>query len=330
MKRKNFNKPVQFKRQTLNMLEGVIDFCLDPVNVDITDLIPDFKQNVLAVNDDVTGIKNILGTRLFITYSQQKAYLRKELSEALFFVTNPVAAYAFSKKQFDLESQMSKSISNYLKLKPSELISFAQTVINVVTPMLPAIVNTGVDQNALDAIADARTAFIPYANKPVEHKDDKKTETQKIIFFLTDAMNIIYGEMDRLAVQFKSKGYENYLNGYKNRRKLKNYGVKHAHASVDVFLGDALPVKGAKVQVEGTDLFGFTDAQGHVSVTTVTPGMHGLIITSSEFPQTITVPAKEFIKGKPTYFTVNVNLFNVPAPQPAKESVGESPQHQNA
>ncbi|MEP7169317.1 MAG: hypothetical protein ABI855_08090 [Bacteroidota bacterium] len=323
MKRKNFNKPVQFKRQTLNMLEGTTDYCLDPANILITDLIPDFKQNVLAVDKDVKDIQKLRGPRLFITFGQQKNFLRKGLSENLFSVTNPVAAYAFSKQNFDLESQMSKSISEYMKLKPAALISFAQTVITIVTQMLPSIVNTGVNQTALEAIAQARTAFIPYANKPVDNKDDDKTDTQEIIRLLTDAMNITYGEMDRYAVQFKKLGKINFLNGYKNRRKLKNYGVKHAHASVDVLIGDAIPVKGAKVQVEGSDLFGFTDAKGHVSVSKVSPGMHGLIITSSEFPQPIHVPAKEFIKGKPTYFTVNVNLFDVPAPQ-------ETTQNQNA
>jgi hypothetical protein len=200
--KRNFNKPVQFRREYLNMLESTANYCLDEKNISITDLIPDFKQSVLTMDADVKAIRDLLGPRLFITYGQQKKFFRKELCEAIFYVSNPVAAYAFSKQNFDLESQMSKSISDYMKLKPAALISFAQTVINIVTPILPAIINTGVNQNSLDNIAQACTAFIPYANKPVDNKDKEKTETQEIIRLLTHAMNITYALMDRYAVQF--------------------------------------------------------------------------------------------------------------------------------
>lgn len=77
------------------------------------------------------------------------------------------------------------------------------------------------------------------------------------------------------------------------------------------------------MQVEGTDLFGFTNPQGHISVSKVPPGNHHLVITSPSFTEPVYSETKEFIKGKPTYFTVNVNAFIIPAPQ-------ETPQNQNA
>jgi hypothetical protein len=319
MQRKNFNKPVQFKHKYLEMLESTCNFCLDPNNVSTTDLVPDFKSNVLKVDVDVKAIRDILGPRLFITYGSQKQYLRKELSMAVFAVTNPVAAWAFGEKNFDLESQMSKSISTYMRLKPANLISFSQTVIDVVDPLLLSITGTGVNQQSLDSISDARTAFIPWANKPVNERNSEKTETQEIIRLLTDGMNITIGQLDRLAVQFKELDKINFLNGYKNRRKLKNYGAKHAHASVDVFMGDSLPVK-AKVQVEGTDLYKNTDSKGHASVSPVTPGSHRLIITAEGLPEPFITEAKDFVKGKPTYFTINLQgIFNIPAPQENKQ-----------
>src|SRR5204862_6304981 len=48
-----------FPYTTLFRSEGVTNYCLDEANVSITDLIPDFRQNVIAVKNDLNGIQGL-------------------------------------------------------------------------------------------------------------------------------------------------------------------------------------------------------------------------------------------------------------------------------
>ena len=81
---------------------------------------------------------------------------------------------------------------------------------------------------------------------------------------LTDAINITYFQLDKYAVQFKQMGKNEYFINYTNRRELKNYGTRHAHASVDVFIGDStIPVMNAVIKVENSMAKGKTDKNGH-------------------------------------------------------------------
>ena len=119
--------------------------------------------------------------------------------------------------------------------------------------------------------------------------------------------------LDRYALRFKQMGHTDYYCNYINRRELKHYGTKHAHASVDVLMGDSnAPVQNAVITVSGVTIQSKTDNNGHCTVSPVPQGMHSITVTAKGFPTPVTTEAQAFIKGKPTYFTVNMNEFNVP------------------
>ena len=316
MASRNINKSVQLKKQYIYMLEDTTNYCLDPLNIGTTKLVPDFEAGMVIVNTKVNSIIAGLGPRLIMTkgWADQKEYYRKALVQNIFAVSSPVAGYANANSKFDLAKQMSRSVSAYLKLKPNELASFASTMVTVITPMLSSIIKTGVTLASLDAITTSRAALVPYINKPTTSKEDLKSDTERLVRLLTEAINITYFQLDKFAVQFKQMGKLDYYTNYINRRKLKNYGVKHAHASVNVFMGDTnSPIKGAVVTVNGTKLKAVnTNANGHCSASPVPPGMHTITVKAPGFPNPVTSAPQEFIKGKPTYFTINITDFQLP------------------
>ena len=324
MATRNIDKPVQYKTQYIYMLQDVTGYCLDPLNRPTTKLIPDFETGMLTVDDHVKTIVSILGPRLTMVegWGDQKKYYRDLLCEAMFAVSSPVAGWAIANNQRDLAKQLSRTITDYQKMKPNNLESQATNIVTIVTPLLPSIIKTGVTQAALDAIISARASFIPYANKPANSKKGSKAESEMVTKLLTEAINITYFQLDRYSIRFKQMGKFAFFFNYKSRRKLSNYGARHANAIVDVFAGDALPLDNAMVTLNGTKLKAVTKG-GHCVLSPVPPGMYSITVTSSLFPNPVTTEPQEFVKGKPTYFTVNMTEFNLPAAPQQKDKVSK-------
>jgi hypothetical protein len=321
------NKKQNFDFPQYDMLTLCVEFATG--NQATTDLILDFKTNINSVKSKLNLInilmadekQNNTGTTI------QKRELKYALADRMFEVSEPFSAYAAGKNNNEWYTAFSKSIWAYKHMRPSVLISQADKIIAVVTPLLPQLTGTTIVQSTLDAIQDARDAFSPFATKPRSKTVAKNDALTQMVTLLRDAMSITRRQLDRLSVGFITLNKQSYYNEWLRSRKLTPYGTLTTRASIDVFMGDAnSPVQDALIKIDGTPLKGITDAQGHVTISRVPfKDPQNLTVTAPGFENPVHAGPYTFKKGKATHITLNMNEFSIPEPVSENTSV-PSPQ----
>lgn len=152
------NKKQNFSFPQYDMLSLCIELGTAPENEHIVDLIPDFKTTLGIVKSKVDLVTILLapGSQNTTGTAQQKRELKFTLADRIFEVSDPFAAYADGKGNDEWYTAFSKTIWVYRSMRPSMLISEADNIISTITPLLPQLSGTTINQGSLTAILDAR------------------------------------------------------------------------------------------------------------------------------------------------------------------------------
>jgi hypothetical protein len=312
------NKKQRFSYPQYDMLTLCVEQTTSAENQPKTDLISDFKEDILLLKSKTDAISLLIapGKQNTTGTAKQKCELKFDLAQKTFWVSEPFIAFAARSGDMELYHAWSKPIWKYREMRPSKLISEASLLIETVTPYLSQLSGTTISQNALDEIAQARDLFAPFAAKPRSKVVSKHDKLTQMVTLLKEAMDITRMRLDHLAVGYLTLNEQSFYNQWVRCRKLTPYGTLTTRASVDVYMGDAnAPIKGALVQVNNTPLKGTTNASGHTTIPRVPFKEEQFItVTAPGFPQPVKAGPFIFKKGKALHITINMNEFNIPEP----------------
>lgn len=312
----------KFNYAQLDMAHEVVN--LAQKNQTITNLVPDFADTIIIVDEKIRAIDAILAPQSAnnkgISYDKQT--IKTMLADAIFGIAHPVAGYAASKNNQTLEQKLNKAYSGIRKMRDQKISSFASEVIELVTPLLAQIVSTGITQQTLDALDHTNQAFQAVVTAPRNAKVIRKQLTETLSSKMEDVMGNIKRTLDRLSARYNAIGQKEFSLQYKASRKLQPYGNTHTRADVTVTMGDSnSPVMDALVEIEGTSLKAITTKDGKCTISPTPIGNRKLIVTAPGFKDPIATQAYAFKRGKATRITVAMTQFNIPASTPAATPV---------
>ena len=247
----------------------------------ITDTIVAFKNGITALNVKITAIQTTSGEAdLAITgVTANKNQLQEALVQSTFSVISPVKAYAVLLDPPDttLEAQMDLSVSELREKNDDQIGQDAQTLLNIVNPLVPELVDVGITpaiitswqvdiNNYLGALANPRIAITHRASL-----------TAELVTLFGEANEILKKILDPISISFKAAN-PHYYSDYKKAREIIDRGKGTTRVKGICTGPDGEPIFNVTVKINEQDLQATTDVDG-------------LYILKPEAPATITLTA---------------------------------------
>jgi hypothetical protein len=184
------------------------------------------------------------------------------MATATALVCSKTRAYALRFQQPELAAQMDTSATRIFKMKDADILGYATSVVNLLTPLLPEedYIPYGITAASLDAITGMAIRFnnlIGVVRQTGSNNTIVNTEIDKTI----DRLHTNIQHFDLLAGEFESTNH-GFVQGYYINSSADNVGIRHSGIQGMVRDGGGKPIVNATIQLEGTDKKAVTNLAG--------------------------------------------------------------------
>ncbi len=280
MKKINPNTKSVFTPSHERMLNGLVAWALSTGMIAITSSIAGFLAliNLLKTNLQTLANLHSIVQQSITGYASQKKAAKKALVVMTNSFMRATYSYAMKNNLSVLASQMSTSRSKLNGMTYQNLVTFAQGVINIISPIATAGTLADYGIAAADVIVwqnlcNKLNTFNTTPRNAIVNREASNTDIQDL---LRECMVILSNQCDELIYQFQSSNLT-YFNAYWSNRKLDAHSVStqlRSHCADE--LGQ--PIKNAEIKISGTDLVGITDDAGYSLISGIPFGSHSVTI----------------------------------------------------
>src|SRR3990172_6983440 len=285
----------------LNMFRTVIKHATGTAaTLAITNTIPAFAAGIGALSVKVSAIQVTSGEQdLAITgVTTGKNELQEALVTVTYSVISHVKAYAVSISNPTLEAQMNLSLTDLRRLNDDAIGQDAQTLLNLVTPLVPALAAYGITPAIMLSWQNAINAYQLVLANPRIAVVHRATLTGELVTLFSEANKILKKTLDPISISFKitnSHYYEDYL---KAREIIDlGKGTTTVKGKSTLLSADGEPVYNVTVKVNEQDIQTTTDVDGLFNLNPDAPATITLTLTS-DTTQPLTTPPFEIKKGE--------------------------------
>lgn len=211
-----------YQKATVNMAVTVRETIAD--NQTTADSNASFKQANGKFNDKfdlvTADIRDQNKTR---SGTNEKRVTKDKVITSVLAVTGPAYAWAVNKEDFDLKEQMDWSKSGLNTFSHKALNEKALEIIEILTPRLADLVDTGLKQAKLDLIKTNVEKHARAMAKPRSAVVKKSKATKNLSTHIKEMMKVLREEMDKLIVAFEDD-YPDFVKLYRSSRIIVNPG----------------------------------------------------------------------------------------------------------
>jgi hypothetical protein len=214
------------KRQenSLSMFDAVLKVCAE--NQSIWQGVPAY---VTAFNAFKTKLDNLkAASQLQIVNTKNKTILKNEAKEKLIksilLLCDSIMAYADKAENNALKNVVSITESGLLRLRDSVLKETCDNVLAVGQAELANLVDEGITQTQLDAVADDISKFADLLAAPRVESNKRSSATKDIAKYIAEIRTLLRQRLDRLTNKFESS-HNSFYNTYKSARIIVDSGT---------------------------------------------------------------------------------------------------------
>ena len=212
-----------------------------------------------------------------------KTILKRELASATALVCWKTKAYALRFSQPELAAQMSTSATTIFKMKDADVMGFATSIVNLLTPLLPdaAYVPYGITSTSLDTITVMATNFNNFIGM-VRQTDTNSTIANTAIDKVITLLQTHIRHFDLLIGEFENTS-PGFVQGYYINSSPDNVGIRHSGIEGVVRDAHGQPIANATIQLEDTDKKVVTNLAGAYRLDHVRAGDYMVIVSASGY-----------------------------------------------
>lgn len=186
-------------------------------NQAITNTVVAFANGIAALNTKIAAIQQTSGEQAqsISGVTTDKSVLQDALCEITFSVIAPVKAYAIVNNNNTLAEQMNYSLTDLKAIQDDEIGQIAQSLLNIVNPLVPALADYGITPAIINTWQAAINNYIPSIAKPRIAITHRASLTEDLKTLFSEANAILKKILDPLTINFKTTSphfYTDYLN----------------------------------------------------------------------------------------------------------------------
>ena len=220
-----------------------------------------------------------------------------------------VYAYATSVNDPVLQQKANYSYSDLIRLKDDELTTVTQNIHDEASAVQANLASYGVTAATLTAFQNLLNDYSSNIPSPRNAVAQRKAYKDQIIILFTETDNILNGQLDKIALQFKTDQPDFYMT-YKNNRKIVDAPTSSTQATGTITdSSTSNPIVSATIAFEGTGLSTTSDIDGAYTLKNPTPGIYTITFTKAGY-QNYQLANIELTLGQSN--TIDVQLVPVP------------------
>lgn len=316
--------------QNLVIMYAILtDWALNPDRIAITNKVPVFKEGILGVKSRLDLI-NLLSKMLSIEgIALDKKQSKVFLCQVILSITKPVKSFSIITKNFTLKEQVKTPFGILIKMRPQDLINYAEGIYDLILPMIPDLQAAGVaiTVNDMTILQGSIGNFTQISNAPESSIQDRKVTNENINTYVQEANDICHTVLDENIVSFKNDAL--YQQEFHIKRHVNKLGLHHTRlvAAVVSELGAPFPYctitvnsftkKGKTYQA----VSGFADAEGNIILSKFEPGVRTVTVSGDGILVTKQFGSFNFESGKAIteLFICQPAFTNIPAAAESKQ-----------
>lgn len=261
----------------LGMFRLILEFCFG--HLDIIKKVPAFFNACNAFKAKVEEIDTLQPRAVKKTTGPAagKKLQRKQLEKEALTITKLIKGFAAVTKNADLKKSMHYTKSELQNMSHEDLLPVCKHILKQGTALLPEMADFQLTESMLKQFENSIAAFYDSLPQPRLEINDKKGAGEQAELLYAEADSMLADVMDPIAVAFAETDPEFYSD-YLNNRTIIDPPVRHTQAAgmvTDKVSG--LPIKGALVAKEETDLSTTTSAEGDFALRITTSGENTLV-----------------------------------------------------
>ncbi|MEP7167910.1 MAG: hypothetical protein ABI855_00930 [Bacteroidota bacterium] len=312
------------------MFAILTEWALDPVRIAITNKVPVFKEGILGVKSRLDSI-NMLSKMLSIEgIAMDKKQSKVFLCQVILSITKPVKSFSITTKNNTLKNQVKTPFSILMKMRPQDLINYAEGIYDLILPMVPDLQAAGVaiTVNDMTILQGSISDFFKLSNSPETSIQNRKATNENINTYVQEANDICHNVLDENIISFKNDAL--YQQEFHIKRHVNKAGFHHTRleATAVTELGggfsyctitvNSFTKKGKTYQ----EVSGYADENGKIILSKFEPGMRKVTVSGEGIVRTKEFGPFNFESGKACVqlLICEPAFTNIPEPQQQQQN----------
>ncbi|MBL7732142.1 MAG: carboxypeptidase regulatory-like domain-containing protein [Chitinophagaceae bacterium] len=196
--------------------------------------------------------------------TDRKELETNNLASMAFRFSSALLTYSSIKQDVELRKRNLFSLTK-LKEAPAKLKGISENILTDAKKLAAGLEQYGISTLMIENFAQMIDAYGVVVTAPRKAEALKSQDVGRLAELLSEASRIFKEQIKTTMVQFKDSHIEFYQD-YLNLRKVVNPYTTYTRINVLAKDKNGNPVKGAAVQVEGTEFAGITDEDGLVTM----------------------------------------------------------------
>jgi hypothetical protein len=215
-----------YQESKLNMLQRVLEVLSN--NVKIYAHVKRMVDLVAILNNVLTSIRETAQQQAKVSISGYKAEKQKTLENVIvgsIKIANVMYVIAFEKNDKVLLSSMSINKSMFYHGHANDVFTLATNIITEAKKYTSELREYGIEDNDFIQLEEAISSYENFINRPQIAKEERALHTKNLKELFSEADSILYDQIDKLIVLFKTSSPDFYFS-YKTARNIINYSKR--------------------------------------------------------------------------------------------------------
>jgi hypothetical protein len=215
--------------------------------------------------------------------TMDKAAMKQQVANSLALVCRKTRAYALRFNQPELAAQTNTYEDRILKMKDADIMGYATSIVNLLTPLLPNAdyIPYGITAGALDAIASLAARFNDLIGK-ARQSDSGNAVTNTAINHVIDLLRANITNFNLLVDEFET-GNPGFVQAYRINSSVDNVGIRHSGIEGTVRNSSGGVIAHATIQLDGTNKKAVTNLLGIYRLDRVAPDDYVVNVSASGY-----------------------------------------------
>jgi uncharacterized protein (UPF0335 family) len=211
----------------LDMLQRVLTILSN--NVQIYAHVKRIVDLVAKLNSVLVSIRETAQQQAKITiegYSAEKQKVFEDVISYSIKIANAMYVLAFDKNDKVLLSNMSINKSMFYHVHANDVFTLATNIITEAKKHVSELKDYGIEENDFILLEEAVSTYKNYINRPQIVREEHALYTKNLKELFSEADSILYDQLDKLIVLFKTSS-PNFYFSYKAARNIINFSKRN-------------------------------------------------------------------------------------------------------
>ncbi|MDR0604287.1 MAG: hypothetical protein LBG80_08315 [Bacteroidales bacterium] len=216
-----------YQESKLDMLQRVLEILSN--NLKIYAHVKRMVDLVETLNRVLTSIRETAQQQAKVSiggYSAEKQKTLEEVIAGSVKIANAMYVIAFDKNDKVLLSSMSINKSMFYHGHANDALTLATNIITEAKKYTSELREYGIEDNDFIQLDEAISNYKNFINRPQIAKEERALHTKNLKELFSEADSILYDQLDKLIVLFKTTSPDFYFS-YKTARNIINYAKRN-------------------------------------------------------------------------------------------------------